>query len=363
MSGPGYAGASGTVGTPGYADAPVPIKPEIPRMTISMLGAKNSGKSTYIRVLYNHIVSARYGYTLHADTDVRLRDNADVNTLVDGTKLQATGTEPEKHGFTIGALRNGIYTELVGIDLIDFRGEALLDLDVPGTDSAQLYQRIPKSDSIFVVFDATHFIEPIAGERAMEIAFATLANDISDRIADALAGHRRAERPAPSVVVLLSKVDVLDEQVGRPGRQSALVRDEICNLILPIALGMGSKTGFFPVSIGRYASQDEGDRLIALEPRGVAVPLFYALFWFLVDHQESLTREHGRLAVQYEEADRRRISLWRRPAFIRWIYQNAITRNHVQLDRLRAGLAAYEDRINAVSWEADALKRMLDQGP
>jgi hypothetical protein len=356
------AGSESEMIIPAFPDPAAPVGPPIPRMTISLLGAKSSGKSSYVNVLYRLMASAQYGYTFSAETEVRLRDSLDVDAMIDGTKLPPTGTEPQKHRFSLGSLRGGVYTGLAEIDLIDFRGEALVDL---GTDSDQLYQRIPESDSIFTVFDATNFIQPVTPERVTGVATVTMANHMADRIADALGRRSAAKAPLPSVVVLLSKVDVLDQQLTRPGRQCGEACAEIFNLVLPIAREMGGRAGFFPVSVGRYTSADEGEQLLSFEPRGVAAPLFYALFWFLTDQRVSLVQQLGDFAERRRDAGLRRDSLMRWPPLIRklWFLRNAIARNQAELNYLRAELDAYGERISAVDRELEALQRMLGQGP
>jgi hypothetical protein len=343
-----------------------------------MLGASNSGKSTFIDVLYDLIAEGRH-YVLHTAPATRLRNNQEVSGLRHGAKVPPTGPEPVPHRYTLGSLRDGDYRELAFIDLVDFRGAAPLELDVPNTDSAQLYKRIPESGSIWVTIDATHFTKPlmpwrpggnvtvddvaIARARAGDIAAAVIARDMTDQVAHALSRRKAQGGPPPSVVVLLSKADLLDDQGDRPGRDPGEVRAEVEEFVLPVVRELGRRYEFFPVSIGHYASTDGDDRLAQFEPRGVVAPLFYALWWFLADHADDLVREQAALDASYRQADERRARLARRPPFIRWFWRHTIEQNRVTLDRMRTGLDAYRDRIEAIPKEMDVLKGLLEQRP
>ena len=79
-----------------------------------------------------------------------------VTAQFDGTRelwpLEPTDeTSPKRHHYALGALRDGVFTGLVEIELTDFRGGAILYPGAADTDSAQLYAQLPESDSIFVV--------------------------------------------------------------------------------------------------------------------------------------------------------------------------------------------------------------------
>jgi hypothetical protein len=331
-------------------------------MTISMLGATGSGKSSYLAGMYNDIVRGTYRYTFKADHNVRLRINGEINALRSGKPLEPTDeASPKAHEYTLGALRDGKFTVLVEIDLTDFRGGAILYPGATHTDSAQLYERLPDSDSIFVVLDSTHFIEPVTRARYEEIARATDANDIATLIGGALVDRQRADRPLPSVAVLLAKSDVLYEQHAsgyRPRRDPDEVRHNVWEL-LPAAFDLGWKSGFFQVSIGEFTRQDGKNRLTAIEPNGVAGPIFFAVACFLADHQQVLHGERQMIEAEHKKAVERRISLGRWPAFIRWFLQEKIAKVHAELARMDAQLQAYNERLDALAEELSVLWQWL----
>jgi hypothetical protein len=328
--------------------------PHVPHMRISMLGATGSGKSSYLSVMYHDIVRGQYSYTFKADNEVRLRVNAEIDALRRGKPLEPTDeTSPKGHNYTIGALRDGVFTALVEIELTDFRGGAILYPGAADTDSAQLYAELTKSDSIFVVFDGTHFTEPVTPGRYEAIAGATNVNHIATLIGGVLVD--RQDRQLPSVAVLLTKSDRVSGQPRKPGE----VRQNV-QALLPVAFDLGHKSGFFPVSIGEFVTEDGTSRLAAIDPNGVAGPVFFAVACFLADHQEVLRGERLKIETSRRLALAQRDRLRRWPLFIqRYFLQWKIDELNAALDRMDSQLRAYGKRLKALAAEEQILREWL----
>jgi hypothetical protein len=328
--------------------------PRIPRMRISMLGAAGSGKSSYLTMMYHNIVRGNYSYTFKADNEVRLRVNAEIDALRRGKPLEPTDeTSPKRHHYTLGALRDGVFTGLVEIELTDFRGGAILYPGAADTDSAQLYAQLPESDSIFVVFDGTHFTEPVEPGRREAITGATNVNHIATLIGGVLVD--RQDRQLPSVAVLLTKSDTISKPRGEPGEIQQNVRD-----LLPVAFGLGHKSGFFPVSIGEFVIEDGTSRLAAIDPDGVAAPVFFAVACFLADHQVVLHSERLRIETSRGQALAQRDRLRRWPLFIQRLFlQWKIDELTAVLDRMDSQLRAYGKRLAALAGEEQILREWL----
>lgn len=328
--------------------------PDVARMRISMLGATGSGKSSYLTMMYDNIVKGNYSYTFKADNEVRLRVNADIDALRRGKPLEPTDENSRrKHRYTIGALRDGVFTALVEIELTDFRGGAILFPGAKDSDSAQLYAELPGSDSIFVVFDGTHFTEPMTADSYQAIAGATTANHIANLIGGVLVD--RKDRQLPSVAVLLTKSDQISEPAGKPGEVQQSVR-----ALLPVAFELGHKSGFFPVSIGEFVTEDGTSRLAAIDPDGVAAPVFFAVACFLADHQVVLRGEQQRIEASRAKvlAQRERLQRW--PLFIqRYFLQWKIDELTAALDRKDSQLRAYGSRRKALTGEEQILREWL----
>lgn len=337
--------------------------PCVPQMRISMLGATGSGKSSYLAVMYDSIVREDYLYTFKADNGVRLRVNGEINALRDGKPLEPTDeASPKEHHYTLGSLRDGKFTTLVDVELTDFRGGAILFLGAANTDSARLYGQLPESHSIFVVLDSAHFVEPVTPAEYERIAGATDANHIANLIGGVLVDRQQANQTLPSVAVLLSKSDVLYEShqhEQRPRRDPDDVRQDVRGL-LPAAFGLGSKSGFFQVSIGSFATEDGTNRLTAVRPDGVAAPVFFAVACFLTDHHLVLRDERDMIEAQRKKALARRDSLQSWPPFIqRWFLQRKIDDVKAALDRMEKQLRAYHERSADLTAELKLLWEWL----
>jgi hypothetical protein len=328
--------------------------PHVPHMRISMLGAAGSGKSSYLSMMYHNIVRGNYSYTFKADTEVRLRVNAEIDALRRGKQLEPTDeTSPKKHQYTIGALREGVFTALAGIELTDFRGGAILYPGAAETDSAQLYAQLPESDSVFVVFDGTHFTEPLTPARYEALAGATNVNHIATLIGGLLVD--RQDRQLPSVAVLLTKSDT----ITGPGRKPGEIKENV-RALLPVAFDLGGKSGFFPVSIGEFVTEDGTSRLAAIGPDGVAAPVFFAVACFLADHQVVLRGELQRIETSRRDAQAQRDRLHRWPPFIqRYFLQWKIDQLTAVLDRMDSQLRAYGARVKALAAEEQILREWL----
>jgi hypothetical protein len=330
--------------------------PRVPRMRISMLGAPGSGKSSYLAVMYDNIVLGKYHYTFKADTDVRLRVNGEISALRRGNPLEPTDeASPKEHHYTLGALRDGNFTVLVEIELTDFRGGAILYPGAANTDSARLFKQLPESESIFVVLDSAHFVAPVTPARYEEIAEATDANHIAALIGGALVDRRQADRSLPSVAVLLAKSDILNQPEHRLRRDPREVQQDVREL-LPAAFGLGQKSGFFQVSIGAFTTEDGTSRLTAIEPDGVAAPVFFAVASFLADHQLVLRSERQLIEADRERAAAYRLRLENWPLFVqRWFLQRKLEDNQAELNRMDEQLRAYDKRSGDLAQEQQIL--------
>jgi hypothetical protein len=153
----------------------------------------------------------------------------------------------------------------------------------------------------------------------------------------------------PSVAVLLAKSDMLYKQ-GVPCRDPDKIRQDVWEL-LPAAFDLGWKSGYFPVSIGEFTKQDGENRLIALHPNGVAVPIFFAVACFLKDHQQVLHMELQMIAADRKKVVERHTFLNKWPKFIRWFLQGRIAAVQAELDVMNTQIRAYDERLHVLTEE------------
>jgi hypothetical protein len=337
--------------------------PRVPRMRISMLGATGSGKSSYLAVMYDNIAPGKYQYTFKTDDEVRLRVNGELDALRSGKPLDPTDEmSPKQHHYTLGSLRHGKFTVLVEIYLTDFRGGAILYPGATNTDSAKLYGQLSESDSILVVLDSTHFVEPVTPTRYEQVVSITDANHIATLIGGILVDRKERGRELPSIAVLLAKSDVLYEwhrRERRPRRDPGEVRQNVLDL-LPTAFGMGEKSGLFQVSVGEFVVDNGTNRLIGIEPDGVAAPLFFAVACFLADHQKVLRSEQQRIQDEWEKARAQRVR-WESwpPLAQRLFLQRKLADIKAVLDRMEGQLRAYNERSDDLTQERELLWEWL----
>jgi hypothetical protein len=205
---------------------------------------------------------------------------------------------------------------LVEIDCVDFRGGAGTGRgdkpDAPA-DIAQLRSRVEASDSIFLVLDGQYVANWIrnghpgnlnrAGER---MGIAHFARDINLTVE----ARRLKDEPTLSLVVLVTKSDLLARITGLSSREAlATVAEHLRNLV-PVAMDEGVTTLLCPVQIGDFGeassqSVDPGQ----VNPKNLHSPIIFALLHYLSEGISRHEQEIKRLDQQIDAQDEHLASL------------------------------------------------------
>jgi len=322
----------------------------LPRMTISMLGADKSGKSSYILGMFAALVRGQlhHQYALSAASQaVSIAMQQELDDLCAGNPPKPTD-EPKTHEFTLrgglaGAGRaGGVQTGIAALDLIDFRGGTMRELPEGDNDAARYFARLPKSDSIFVVLDSRYFREPVTPDRQHAVAQDTWAYRIGDLIGWAIEKREEAGLAPPSIVVLLTKWDLLEQWQPIGGRGLAEVYDDV-QALLPKVFGVGLEQYVFSVSIGQFSDLDGNPRQATINLSSIEKPVFFATGCFLTHVTERLyARREPMLADRAAIAARLAMLTWWPPSIQSLLFRARIDRRRAELTAKDAEIAALD---------------------
>lgn len=271
----------------------------IPEIKLTMLGAPGSGKTTLMHGMYAMLASGVHGYHLftqdpddHIDLMQAWRNLYDVGELPD-----ATSTEPKQYEM---AFNHGL-EPLLHLDFVDFRGGAGIEsgrrADAP-MDITMLKSRLEESSSIYLVLDGHHVGDWIRrGCPAVTQTAGPMEMGIFTRNIVALLQRCRGEgRPRPSLVVIITKCDVLEEVSGRPHRDAMRVLKEREHMekLVPFAFYDGVTAMICPVQLGRFgANAGQTVDHTKVSPIYVHKPLVFSLTHYLT---EQIAIDKGRLS-------------------------------------------------------------------
>ncbi|SDM01704.1 hypothetical protein [Nonomuraea jiangxiensis] len=260
----------------------------LPTLTISMIGASGSGKSTYLHALYATMTRGVDNCNLH-----ERNNNADVSLveawheLGQGTLVPRTLDKPTNYTFVFSREMSPSAI----LDWTDFRGGALHDfVGVDGSLDAQfLLDKISLSNAIFVTLDGEHFRKPVSGERREPLAREMVIHRISSVLTETLTRRTARGLAWPSIAILLTKADLIDWG-GGSGRTLTGVIHEIRDL-LPVAFQPRVCTAVCPVTVGPLQPMPGGHaRPDGVDPNDVHLPLLFAMTYYYraAAHQEDL---------------------------------------------------------------------------
>ncbi|MFF3320731.1 hypothetical protein [Streptomyces sp. NPDC002889] len=261
---------------------------EIPRITMTMLGATGSGKTTYLHGMYDTLSTGVNGYFLYAtdpDKDLDLAE-AWEELCEAGTLPDATATEPVDYEFVF---RHGM-TTLLEIDCQDFRGGAGTErLGKPESpeDIAKLRARLDISDTIILALDGQHVARWVADNTPAGLSRAHDPMKIarfSKAISTVCVKRLEAEEPTPAIVVLLTKADLLGKLSGKPIKEALeAVKRNLFKLVQVLG-SEGVTVMLCPVQIGAFdganlSTVDPGQ----VNPKNLHKPITFALMHYLTE--------------------------------------------------------------------------------
>ena len=262
-----------------------------PNLTVTTLGVTASGRSTFLLGMYNILSAGVHGYFVSAedqDQDVDLRDAWDL--LMDEGRLPAaTAVALSSHyRFVFG---HG-FTPLVTIDWMDYRGGA------PGrsgvADVIELQARLGRTDSIYLVLDAGSlalWLDDPSKDVMVQKKLRVM--DMSSLVLQAVINRQKNGMPLPSLVVLITKSDLLRGPDRSVGQALAKVVEGLSEL-LPIVWADGVTTFVCPVKVGDFGTNPTGVVDVStVDPIGLHRPMVFSLMYYL---SEGLGAREAQLA-------------------------------------------------------------------
>lgn len=334
-----------------------------PSLTITALGNRGSGKTTFLLGMYAEMSAGRRGYFLSAtDPDVDLRLAGRWDKLFDDGELPPPNLAdniPYRFRFTDGL------TPLLDIDWLDYRGGAIEDeRGAESGDVEGLHQRLVQSDSIYVVIDGTLLVEPVVESARRDIMRQTGLRRISALLQHAIHTRAQLDNPpaAPSIVVLVTKADVIPP--ARLNQLDTLVME--LQELISVCFQRGLSTLVCPVSLGHFGLTPAATvRTEDIDPRDLHLPIIYSLAEYM--YQLSVAASHASAgAVEARNAFSGQLAavrsgagaLFRRSQIKELVKQIQSAEEHnVAFSNLQAGAA---QRATSLFSELERLPRFRD---
>lgn len=246
---------------------------DYPSLTITALGNKGSGKTTFLLGMYADLSAGRKGYFLNAtnpDTDLLLAGKWD-KLLDDGVLPPPNLADNIPYAFLFldGA------RPLLGVDWLDYRGGALEDEvgaasgDVPG-----LHERLNKSDAVYLVVDGGYLVQPVENHTKPGIQRRAGLRRMTSLLQTAIRAREEAGDLPPSIVVLITKADLIPR--ARRDPLDAVVMD--IQKLLSVCFADGLSTLICPVMLGHFGLNPQGKvRTSDIAPHDLHLPIIFSL--------------------------------------------------------------------------------------
>ena len=253
----------------------------VPDLTLTMLGATSSGKTTFLLGMYDILSTGLHGYftfTEDPDQAVDLRDAWDL--LIDEGELPPPN-ETDQSKYYRFVFSHG-FNPLVTIDWMDYRGGALDDRTTSAADVAELRDRLNRSDSIYLVLDGGNLAKWLDDPAKLAFVQRKLqVRAMSDQVLRAMRHRQEQKLPFPSVVVIITKADLLRGPDRGVGEALAQVVDKLRDL-LPVVWAQGITAVVCPVKVGNFGEESTGIVDVStIDPVGLHRPMIFSLMHYL----------------------------------------------------------------------------------
>jgi len=282
-----------------------------PALKLTMLGATNSGKTTFMLGMYNTLAEGMHGYfmfTEDPDQDLDLRD--EWNALLESGTLPAATTVQASRYY--GFVFNHGFTPLVSVDWMDYRGGAIADRK-DAADVPVLQQRLADSDSIYLVLDGQKLAPWLDRSASLTAVKAALGvGRVSTLVQRAVTERSGRGLPVPSFVVVVTKADLL----RGPGRTLRAALDRLVHEALedlaPIAFNPDITALVCPVKVGNFGvRQDPATpvNISDIDPVGLHRPTIFSLMHYLSEGMGAREAEQASRTASRSAADQQLLEL------------------------------------------------------
>ena len=250
---------------------------DAPKVQVTMLGTKGTGKTTYLLGMYAEMAAGVEKYFMTSDHGTHVRLTTDWDALVEEGRLPKATNNSQVYEFRF---RYGMAT-LLALDWLDYRGGAITSTVEEEPAVTEVIGRLAETDSLYLTFDGSLLASVLAGEargeRQLKRAVA-LYNNLLAFVSDR---RREAGLVQPSLVLLVTKSDRLIEYLsGDSEERQRKVVDWITGQFEQI-FEPGRDVAVRTVSLGELGRDPEKVEPSVVDPVRVHKPMVFTLFaWY-----------------------------------------------------------------------------------
>lgn len=317
----------------------------VERARITMLGASNSGKTTFLLGMY-YVMRGLFGdYSLRAerDVDIALKHTWRRIARPKGREWPLPNDEKwVRYDFSFS--RN--LEALIQFEWLDYRGGAL-DALTSDPDVPEILKQASQSTCLFLTVAGDALIDDTKG-REFAIRDQVLLDEMIQLVQDA---------NKPPLVILVTKADLCSVREPDDARLLELLVEDVKGLAPALfQRGGGWRVMVCPVTLGADLVNDSAAEL---EPKNLHVPLIFAIQALFDRERESIEASVDEVAGQLRETSSRQAAVE-----ARWGTKVGLNRGERgELQSVVSGLAqelsAGEERLARVAETADALASEL----
>ena len=253
-----------------------------PNLKLTMLGITGSGKTTFLLGMYNTMTVGVQGYFLYtADPDegVDLEDAWD--QLIEQGELPPATAENQSKRYQF--VFNHGFDTLVTVEWLDYRGGAMMGKET-AADTVELRQQLAESDSVYLVFDGARLQPWLDGKASIEDVRKWLRiGRMTQLLQHAIEDRKGRGLPLPSLVVVITKADLLAGPDREVGEALQTVIDKLADLV-PAVYVKGVTTLLCPVQVGNFGTEKSRQvNVNDIDPMGLHRPMIFSLMHRLTE--------------------------------------------------------------------------------
>lgn len=286
----------------------------VPKITLTMLGASGSGKTLFLHGMYAMLSAGVAGYFMYTDDPDDDIDLMDAWSLLseEGELPPANSVDGQKQYQFV--FKYGL-DPLFSVDCVDFRGGVTDAKLGDAADVEQIRKRLQVTDSIYLVLDGGRVAEWILKIKDLaedEVVTWNRATDpmriakLTQFIDKAAEARRSRGKLAPSVVILITKSDLIPDITGMPKPKALGIAARRLSTLVPIAYAKGITALICPVQVGTFGTDlHKPVNPADLDPVGLHQPFVFSLWHYLTEviqeDNEALRLLRERQADEYAQ--------------------------------------------------------------
>jgi hypothetical protein len=338
----------------------------IPKITLTMLGATGSGKTTFLIGMYAVLSAGVNGYfmtTTDPDKDLDLADDWDL--ICSGSGMpNPNSDEPIPYDFIL----NYGTEPILNLDCLDFRGNAAFERSTAAPDVPQLHERLTRSDSIYIIVDGHQVGKWINDGCPKQYSYReNPAIRYTRYVNQAIEARKKDGKPSTSLAVVVTKVDALGALTGTPrGKAMQVVCDNIDNLV-PAAKSVGVTAAVCPVMLGNFGAAPNGIGFprvdpSSIDPRFLQKPVIFSLVHYLSEQIAYNSRDLDSVA-RGTSAAKQEIDALRGQFLGGWLNRDEIKKAEGRLNRGLESEKSIGEELKSTRARAEKLMQELAQIP